>query len=235
MLNFKTRYTGFELLDANNISSADLFQNLKELNTINRYLGGHAITLKGFQKLAKFSSTKKITIAEIGCGGGDNLKVLAAFCEKQKWDCEFIGMDLKQDCIDFAKQNWNSSLPVKWVCTSYELALQNRKVDIVFNSLFCHHFTEIQIVEMMNWMNEKSNLGFFINDLQRSKLAYFLIKWITNFFSTSYLVKHDAPVSVARSFTKQDWLKMSSLAKSNVVIQWKWAFRYLVSFKKSQL
>lgn len=79
-------------------------------------------------------------------------------------------------------------------------------------------------------MQENSTTGFFINDLQRHPLAYYSIKWITSLFSKSYLVKNDAPLSVARGFTKKEWIEIfRSAGISNFSIKWKWAFRYLIT------
>jgi hypothetical protein len=106
------------------------------------------------------------------------------------------------------------------------------KPDVIFSSLFCHHFTEKQLVEMLTWMKANSTKGFFINDLQRNAVAYYLIKWITKLFSKSYLVKNDAPLSVARGFHKKEWQAIFEKAGiKNYTIRWKWAFRYLILYK----
>ena len=82
-------------------------------------------------------------------------------------------------------------------------------------------------------VGKNSKRGFFINDLHRHWLAYYLIKYITRFFSKSYLVKNDACLSVARSFRKNDWKKLMLQAGiSNWEIAWKWAFRWLVTVGK---
>ena len=81
-------------------------------------------------------------------------------------------------------------------------------------------------------MKENCTIGFFINDLQRNTIAYFSIAMLTKMFSKSYLVKNDAPLSVARGFHKNEWQKIFSLAGiNNFSVQWKWAFRYLISYK----
>ncbi len=82
---------------------------------------------------------------------------------------------------------------------------------------------------MLQWMQQNSSKGFFINDLHRHPLAYYSIKWITKFFSKSYLVKNDAPLSVARGFKKEEWKYILNKAGiKTYTIQWQWAFRYLV-------
>lgn len=81
-------------------------------------------------------------------------------------------------------------------------------------------------------MQQNSTIGFFINDLQRNWFAYHSIKIITQLFSSSYLVKNDAPLSVARGFHKKEWINIFNKAGiKNYTIKWKWAFRYLIIFK----
>ena len=100
---------------------------------------------------------------------------------------------------------------------------------IIFSSLFCHHFTNEQLVEMLLWMQKNSLHGFFINDLHRHAIAYYFIKSATALFSQSRLVKNDAPVSVLRGFKKREWKDLFQKAGiSNYSIKWKWAFRFLV-------
>jgi hypothetical protein len=83
---------------------------------------------------------------------------------------------------------------------------------------------------MLNWMCTNAGLGFFINDLHRHFLAYYSIKILTGLFSKSYLVKNDAPLSVQRGFIKKEWEDlMHKSAIDNYSIQWKWAFRWLIT------
>ena len=230
MINLTQRSYQKELMDADDVPFDAMAQTLRELNTINTLLGGHAITLQGVKQLIKDKATS-ITVCEIGCGGGDNLFTIKKFCDKNNISANFIGIDMNAECITFAKQQY-PQLNCEWICSDYaKVDLQNKKPDIIFSSLFCHHFTNEQLVQMLQWLKINSD-SFFINDLQRHWLAYYLIKYLTRFFSKSYLVKNDACLSVARSFTKKDWQLIFNTAGINdYSIKWKWAFRYLVTHK----
>ena len=106
---------------------------------------------------------------------------------------------------------------------------EENKPDIIFSSLFCHHFSDEELVEMLHWMEKNSLCGFFINDLHRHAIAYYFIKLATAMFSKSRLVKNDAPVSVLRGFKKREWKDLLQKAGiSNYSIKWKWAFRFLI-------
>lgn len=228
MINLRERSYQKELMDADDIPFDAMAQTLRELNIINTRLGGHAITIKGVQQLIKAGGA--LTICEIGCGGGDNLYAVWKYCLKKNIPVQFIGIDMNAECIAFAKQQY-PELPCRWICSDYAAVdFSDEKPDIIFSSLFCHHFTDEQLVSMLRWLKQNSRTGFFINDLHRHWLAYYLIKYITKFFSRSYLVKNDACLSVARSFLKKDWqrlLKQAGIADHS--ISWKWAFRWLVN------
>lgn len=230
MINLTQRSYQKELMDGDNIPFEAMAQTLKELNIVNSRLGGHAITLNGVQHLMK--GKEPVIICEIGCGGGDNLFAIQKYCLKKNIPVRFIGIDMSPECIAFAQQQY-PQLPCEWICSDYALVnFENKKPDIIFSSLFCHHFTNEQLVYMLKWQKQNSSKGFFINDLHRHWLAYYLIKYITKFFSKSYLVKNDACLSVARSFRKNEWKQLfKGAGLKEHSINWRWAFRFLVIFK----
>jgi 2-polyprenyl-3-methyl-5-hydroxy-6-metoxy-1,4-benzoquinol methylase len=217
------RSTLLELLDKPDIPAQDIWVNMRELNTINTLLGGHRITLSGFAQL--LGDRKEISICEIGCGGGDNLYQIYKYCQKYGIKAKITGIDANEHCIRYAAQQY-AKIPATWLCTRYEDATVE-PFDIVFNSLFCHHFTTNQLVHVQNWMQRNSRIGYFINDLERNKFAYYSIKFITGLVSKSYLVKNDAPISVLRGFTKNELQNIFP----NAQINWRWAFRFLVVYK----
>jgi hypothetical protein len=229
MPSLKNRSYTKELLDGDNIPFEDIKKNLQELNTINTLLGGHKITVDGIKAFAK---NKPLTICELGCGGGDNLQAIQNWNKKKNFTTNtYIGIDLKDTCTNFAEQQYNKL--ATWITSDYALVnFEKIKPDVIFSSLFCHHFTEAELIKLLQWKNKNSTQGFFINDLQRNSIAHFLIKWLTKIFSKSYLVKNDAPVSVTRGFHKKEWEAI--LRKAGITsysIKWKWAFRYLIICK----
>ena len=232
MINLKVRSYEPELLDAADIPFADIRQNMQELNTINTYLGGHAISINGIRNILKtFSTDQPIVICEIGCGGGDNLKAIEKWCTRNNISVRFIGIDLKATCIEYAEQQY-PSLNANWIVSDYKaIQFEQDRPDIIFSSLFCHHFDERELVAMLQWMKLNTRRGFFINDLHRHYLAYSSIKLITGIISKSYLVKNDAPLSVARGFKKKEWQHLIKAAGiPNCTIHWKWAFRHLIIY-----
>ncbi len=216
-----------ELLDQSGIPAADIARNLYELEVINRSLGGHTVTVDGFKSLAA-NHHRNITVCEIGCGGGDNLRAIQTSMGSFQTSLHCTGIDLNPDCIAVAEKGAWKKLP-EFIVSDYRKVIFDTKPDILFSSLFCHHFTEEQLTDMFRWMRQNTNKGFFINDLHRHRLAYYAIRVLTVFFSRSYLVKHDAPLSVLRGFKKNELKNI--LHKAGILhytLKWKWAFRWLL-------
>jgi SAM-dependent methyltransferase len=233
MPRFSQRSYKKELLDRDDIPFEDIKENMQELDTINRLLGGHSITVKGFDALvplAKKNAQNQLSVLEIGCGGGDNLRVIRDHCLKKNISVTLSGLDINPHCIEFAISR-KENKGIDFFTSDYRAATLQSKPDIIFSSLFCHHFTDEGVIEIFSWMKRNAATGFFINDLHRHPLAYYSIKALSGMFSKNYLVKNDAPLSVLRGFSRnelKDFAAASLTEKAE--IKWKWAFRWLMIF-----
>lgn len=232
MPSFAQRSSQKELLDGEDIPFADIKQNMQELDFINRNLGGHAITLKGLKLLLIHRPlTQGVRILEIGCGGGDNLRAVQNWAIKRKISVALTGVDINPECIAFATaQPANNG--IQFICADYKNAI-GLNPDVIFSSLFCHHFTDNELTEQLSWMAQHAAFGFFINDLHRHRVAYNFIKTATALFSKSHLVKHDAPLSVLRGFVRKEWKALFAKAGlTSYECRWRWAFRWLITYRK---
>lgn len=166
---------------------------------------------------------------EIGCGGGDNLRAIGAWAKKRGVRTVLTGVDINPECVTYAKGRAENK-GIDFVCSDYRELDQSMNPDIIFSSLFCHHFTDDELITQLRWMRQRAGLGFFINDLHRHLLAYHSIRLLTKAFSKSYLVKNDAPLSVRRGFRRADWERL--LRDSGIInyrCNWRWAFRWLIT------
>jgi hypothetical protein len=140
------------------------------------------------------------------------------------------GIDYNAHCIRVAGEKWEGG-HAEWIHSDYRnVSFENGKPDIIFSSLFCHHFTDEELVQQLRWMETNAGGGWFINDLQRHPVAWYAIRRLTGWWSRSYLVKNDAPLSVLRGFSRAEWKEL--LGKAGIAhysLQWKWAFRWLVT------
>lgn len=229
MPDFSQRSLQAELLDAPGIPFEAIRQNMAELDRINTLLGGHAVSISGLQPFIRnHNNSTPLHICEIGCGGGDNLRALGNWCQRKGIAVQLTGIDYNEHCISFARSRPGQE-EIMFHCSDYRQMPPDFTADIIFSSLFCHHFTDAQLIEQLQWMQQHSRRGFFINDLHRHPLAYYSIRLLTQIFSRSYLVKNDAPLSVLRGFRRQEWQQLlNNGGIKNYALQWRWAFRWLI-------
>ncbi len=225
----KYRSNDKEYLDGDSIATADLFRNLVELDIINKRLGGYKASLKGLTTILGMGKAIR-NVLDIGFGGGDSIKQLSRFSEKRNANLSFYGLDLKQDCVDYAEQNLVALTNKQLICDDYRNISSEllKKIDVIHCSLFLHHLTDAEIVSLFKF-GKAHNCIILANDLHRNWLAYYSIKVLTALFSKSYLVKNDAPLSVKRGFRKSELIAVVQQAGfTKYSVTWSWAFRYIV-------
>ena len=197
-----------ELMDDLEASGEVISQTLKELETINKWLGGNHVTTNGLDQLIGEKPNYKLVMADLGCGGGDILKLVAQWANKRGIDVELVGFDANPAIIEYAQENCKAYPNIRFeVCDIFSETFKARQFDIILCTLFTHHFKDEQLINIFNQFKTQAKTGTVINDLHRHGVAEFLIKWLTRFFSKSEMVKNDAPLSVRRAFKQKRFRK----------------------------
>lgn len=227
---FAQRSTEKEWMDDLDCSGEILQQTLRELNTINHWLGGNRVTTHGLDQLLRDFPQEEYTIADIGGGGGDRIAVMDQWAQKRKISVKFIGIDANWNIIELAGVRQSELSTVRWeVQNVFDDTFSQEKVDIVTCTLFTHHFTDAELKVLFVALRRKARLGIVVNDLHRHPLAYYSIKWLTRAFSRSPMVQNDASLSVLRSFSQNDWQRILESADITAYqIRWFWAFRWQI-------
>ena len=213
----------------------DLLQHtLDQLVLINKRLGGNKATINGLHTLLK-TQPKDVTISivDLGCGSGDILRAVADYGRKNSFTFNLTGIDANAYTVNYARK-----LSVNYPEISYiEMDVQSIEFsgipfDMVITTLFLHHFTDQEIERLLIPVVKKARIGVVINDLHRSKTAYFLFKVISLFIKNP-MVKKDGAISVLRGFKKNELITISKKLNNTVSsVRWKWAFRYQWIIKK---
>jgi len=233
MPDFSIRTLLPEKMDEPGVSEKDIHQALQELEIINRRLGGYHVIFDALDKLEW--NEQPVTIMDLGCGGGDMLRAISKWAEKNKRKVQLIGVDRNPIMTDYASHHAKSYPDIQFKTLDvFDDALMAEKADITMNSLFCHHFSNTELITLIKRMNQLASRAVIINDLHRHWFAYYSIKVITFLFSKTYLVKYDGPLSVARSLNRKEWKAiLESAGIKDYRLRWMWAWRWQIIFDKT--
>ena len=138
MVDLSKRSCETELMDdIDNVHKDVLRQSLKELCIINRFLGGHAVTIEGLKRLMKDKS-RPYSIVDYGCGGGDTLAAISRWAERQGLEVNLVGLDFNPGVIEYARENCGRYPNIDFINEDlFQVKESGSQFDISICSLFC--------------------------------------------------------------------------------------------------
>ena len=165
------------------------------------------------------------------------LRYLANRFRQKGYELKFYGLDLNRQSIELAKEN-SKDYPEIDFCHGDILdpELELPKCDYVISTLTMHHIENEHIVDFISQCSHYADKAVVINDLQRSKLAYYLFKIFSAIFIKSPIAQNDGLLSIRKGFGKNELETFSKkIIEFEHLIQWKWAFRYVWVMQRRRL
>ena len=231
-LDFTRRSERLELMDDLSLGGEDLRRTLTELAFINRTLGGYRPSVAGIAALVP-RGADELTLLDVGCGGGDVTRRLVTWARANGVRAHVKAIDVSPAAVEYAREASRGYPEIVFeLADVFELPREVR-CDIAHASLVFHHFPDGVAERALRRLFEISRLGVVINDLHRHPLAYHSIRHLSRWLSRSRLIRNDAPLSVLRSFVREDWSRLASSAGLQPPeVRWRWAFRWQVVFRR---
>jgi SAM-dependent methyltransferase len=200
-----------ELMDGD-CSYEDFRGCLRSLEQINRWLLGYRPTLAWLRRLPP-APPDPLHIVDVGSGGGDLLRQIAGWARRRGISVQLTGIDLNPYAARAAAESTPKQLGIAWVTGNALEYRPEKPVDIVVSSLTAHHLEDKEIVALLRWMEATAQVGWFINDLERSKWNSRMFGWVERIVGWHRFVRHDAPVSFRRALRAQDWVRLLTAAE----------------------
>lgn len=223
-----SRSNAIEIMDDLDMEGALLASSLKKLDWINDWLGGNQVTIDGVKTLLKNQDTSKgLTIIDVGCGSGDSLRKLADYFRKKGVKVQMTGIDANDFTVNYARTHSTNYPEISYLCTMVPSEEYHKlDFDIMLATLFLHHLSDTEIETLLVQTTHKAKIGVVVNDLHRSRWAYFLYSMLSLFF-TNPMVVQDGKTSILRGFKRKDLEHYAAgLQIKQMMINWRWAFRY---------
>jgi 2-polyprenyl-3-methyl-5-hydroxy-6-metoxy-1,4-benzoquinol methylase len=199
-----------ELMDGD-CSYEDFRGCLRSLEQINRWLLGYRPTLAWLNRLPAGLSDP-VHIVDVGCGGGDLLRQISTWARRRGIAVQLTGIDLNPHAARAAAESTPKELKIVWVTGDVLEYRTEKPVDIVVSSLMAHHLEDEGVVALLRWMEATAQVGWFINDLERSEWSCWLFEWVERIAGWHRFVRHDGPASFRRAFREEDWVRLLTVA-----------------------
>jgi len=199
-----------ELMDSGETDFPTFRACLRDLAKVNRLTLAYRPTLNFLEDLANYGHWPRghvLKIVDVGSGAGDMLRKIDEWAARRGFKVDLTGVDLNPWSAQTARELTSPDRPIRFVTSDIFAYRPAESPDVVISSLFTHHLDDATLIEFIKWMETKTRVGWFVNDLRRHPLPYHFFKIASRILRLHYFVQHDGPVSIARAFDIQDWLR----------------------------
>jgi SAM-dependent methyltransferase len=202
-MDFSRRSHLHELMDEP-CDYAEFRDCLRDLEKVNRRVGAYPPTLNWLDQFTPADGVP-LHIVDVGCGGGDMLRRIETWSRARGLAVQLTGIDLNPHAARAAREFTFPGSSIEWVSGDAFSYQPSTPISIVISSLFTHHLADAEIVNFLAWMERVAQRGWFINDLHRKRMPYYGFKALAWLMRWHRFVRHDGPVSIRRSFLREDW------------------------------
>lgn len=210
---FNTRSTKLERIDTGDYTAEEYDRFLYDIRLVNRFAGDNRALNKTLLREVEKADLKSFSVLDIGAGSGELLRTIAKFARRQNREANLFGLELNSRSAESILQESKDFREISSVqADALRLPFADNSFDFVISSLFTHHLTDKQIVNVLREMSRVSTRRIFVIDLHRHPVAYGLYKLFCVGFGISRLVREDGLLSILRSFKPNELSELANRA-----------------------
>jgi hypothetical protein len=176
--------------------------SLRDLARINRYLGGYYVLGRLFGGIVKPADS--FSVLDIGAASGDMGAAI-----RRRYPHALV------TSLDYKGEHLAQAADPKVVADAFRLPFRTASFDFVFSSLFLHHFTNEQVVELFRTFRGLARRAVLAIDLDRGPLAYHFLPNTRWLFGWHDITISDGQISVAAALKKDELLALAVRAGLN--------------------
>ena len=232
-IDFSQRSRLDELMDTEPVGFEEFRACLVDLARVNVLTLAHGPTLSFLDRIVadRAPSDAPLEIVDVGSGYGDLLRRIAAWARQRGVPVSLTGVDLNPWSARAAAEATSAEDHIQWVTADAFAYAPPTGIDVVVSSLFTHHLPDALVARFLGWMDTSARCGWFVNDLHRHAIPYHFFRYWARLARWHRFVQHDGPVSIARAFAREDWLRLlrnAGVDPASVEIRWRFPFRLTV-------
>ena len=209
---FKTRATKPERIDTGDYTPEEYATFLREIRFVNQRLGDRAALEKTLLSDITRLGLKEFSVLDVGAGSGELLGIIAEYGRSNGRNAHLVGLDLNSlSAREIAKESEKYTEISTVQGDALRLPFADDAFDFAICSLFTHHLTDEQILQLLPEMSRIARRGIVVIDLERSPMAWFLYNLFCFAYRISPLVREDGLLSIRKGFRVEEF---AGLAKT---------------------
>ena len=192
----------------------EVFRDLmRDLQSVNRWTLAYRPTLRFVRQTLRSHRgvQRPLRVVDVGSGAGDGLRRVALLARRMRVPVELTGIDLNPHATRAARE-FSGTDPrfgaIRWVTGDVHTEPGVQNCDVVISSLTTHHMRDEEILHLLRWMEARVSVGWFVNDLLRSRRAYRFFRVFARLMRWHPFIQYDGPISIRRGFQKEDWKRL---------------------------
>ena len=214
-----------EIMDDPAQGEADFAAALRDLERLNRMTFAYRPLLGFLDRVVAARPTRTLSVLDVGAGGGDALRAIAAWGRARGVATDLCGLDRSPWAERHAMAR---GTPAGWITADLFDLPADRRFDVVVCGLFAHHLDDATLVRFLRWLPRHARDRWLILDLHRHKLPRAAVWAGTRLMRMHPMVSHDGPISIDRGFRRADWETLRAEAGVEATIRWVLPFRWAV-------
>ena len=191
-----------ELMDDPALDTATYHAVLADLAQVNRMTFAYRPTLDFLRRAV--GGRQRFSLLDVGYGDGDMLRAIARWARRRGIEAELTGIDLNARSKAAAEAATWAGAPIRYLSGDYA-GLAGAGFDCVISSLVAHHMSGDELTAFLHFMEREAQVGWFVNDLHRHRLAYDSWPLLASAMSWHRIVRLDGRTSIARGFRPAEW------------------------------
>jgi ubiquinone/menaquinone biosynthesis C-methylase UbiE len=194
-----------EVLDGE-IDAADVAATLADVDRLNTWFGGYALTRRQIRRLAApVPRERTLRVIDVGGGSATFARSLVTWARRRGRAIRVVVVDRDPTVLALARRVALAYPEVLLIqADAAALPFRARAVDIVTSCLTLHHLEPVQAVAGLREMKAAARIGVVVNDLLRHRLSLALVWLATRLLRCHPISRHDGPLSVRRSYSRDE-------------------------------
>jgi hypothetical protein len=202
-----------ELLDGP-VAPADLAATLADIDRLNAWFGGYALTLREVRRAtAGVPPGHPLVVVDVGGGRGDLAVRLVRWARGAGRAIRVVVIDRDAPSLGLPVRAGAAPAEVVRVrADATAMPFRAGAADVVVCSLTLHHLEPDAAVATLAQMRGAARLGVIVNDLLRTRVSLALVWLATRLLARHPMSRHDGPLSVRRAYSPDELRALAARA-----------------------